>query len=112
MKTTISVYEQALSDLCKKARVKSPLDLIGKRVAFSFFGQDNKEAKVFTKISQVNFVDNSLFSVFLESGNTSSVFNLSYHADTGWQFVSIEKGVKKTAALVEHLIFELKWWQF
>ena len=112
MKTTVSVYEQALLDLCKKARVKSPLDLIGKRIAFSFFGQDNKEAKVFTRISQVNFVDNNFVSVFLESGNTSNVFYLSYHADTEWHVVSMENGVKKTAALVEHLIFKLKWWQF
>ncbi len=29
-----TIYEQALLDICKKARVKSPLDLIDKKIAF------------------------------------------------------------------------------
>lgn len=70
MKRKNSIYEQALLNLCKKARVNSPLSLIDKKIAF-IFDSKSVEIKMFAKISIIvisNDEAGSFASLFLSSG--------------------------------------------
>ena len=117
MKRQNSIYEQVLLDLCKKAKTRSPLDLIGKKIAFTFDSR-GVEVKMFAEISRVvvsnSKDDDGFVSLFLSSGEDDYKENCVLNCDDGktWKYCCYNEGNEKRAYLIESMIFKLKWWQF
>jgi len=115
MKSQNSIYEQALLNLCKKAGVKSPLDLIDKKIAF-IFDADSLEIKMFAKISRVvilNDKDGGFVSLFLSSGEDyhQELCVLNCYDGEAWKCCYFNKGKTDRIYLIKSMIFRLKWWQ-
>ena len=105
------VYEQALLDICKKARVKSPLKLVGKKIAFSYIVEDNIVVKIFSRIIHVALVDNNKLVIYLALNHNlmNETTVLSYK--NGWCYCGFnDKAVLVESVTVESIAFEKKWW--
>lgn len=110
-------YEQALLDLCKKAKVKSPLGLIDKKIAFNFYC-DGDDIKVFGKISRVVIYNHDnqkkgFTVIFLNSGQdpNDELFMLMF-IDNEWEYSYVVESETKESYLASDMFFETKWWQF
>jgi len=115
MKRENSIYEQALLNLCKKARVKLPLDLVDKKIAF-IFDSYGVEVIIFAKISRVvvsNDKDDGFVSLFLSSGSDDYGENPILNCNDGetWKYSSFDQGEEKRSFLINSMTFKLKWWQ-
>jgi hypothetical protein len=112
-----TVFEQAVLDLCKKAGVKSPSDLVGKRICFVAH-EGKREIKVFETILRISIanapeIKNSYASLFLSVGESfpGSLFTLNYSLEEKeWRYS--DKINTNNYFQVEHMIFPRKWWEF
>lgn len=52
-----SVYDQAVSDICKIAGVRTPFDLIGRKILIHVIYDDKSEQRLYSKILCVNIVN-------------------------------------------------------
>jgi hypothetical protein len=118
MKKQISIYEQALLGLCKKARVKSPLNLVGKKIAFMFYSKE-VEVKIFAKIGRVvvsNDKEDGFVSIYLLSGMDMNypdqLYAVNWNSKGVWEYCCYVNDEKVESYLIESMIFDLKWWQF
>ncbi|MFZ4648813.1 MAG: hypothetical protein ACOYMB_04285 [Patescibacteria group bacterium] len=115
MEKTVSFYEQGLLDLCKKARVKSPLDLVDKKIAFCYSSR-GVEVKVYAKVSRIVMSDDKkdgFVSILLVSGKEdfNDLYALNYNSNKNWEYCHYKENKIEETFSIEAMIFRLKWWQ-
>jgi len=101
-----------LFDFCKKAKVKLPLNLIGKRISFSYIDKDNITVKKFSKIVQIALVNDEKVYIYLATYRSYNHSTVALSYEDGWKYcVFNNKGVIESSTSIENIIFEKKWWQ-
>ncbi len=109
-----SVYEQALEDLCKKAKVRSPVNLIGKKIVITLKGEGIDDYSIFSKIGRITLSRNKpghlSFYLLLSHNFNGYAIVLKYFPDEKWTYF-IEKGGDSENILVESITFPSSWWK-
>ena len=115
-KKEISIYGQALLDLCKKASVKYPLSLIDKKISVSFIDEEGVEIIVFSKISRISLCDtedDGLCIYFLPGNNLlGGLMGLKYWQNNQWKYVCYKNGKQQAAHSVKRITFAINRYDF
>ena len=119
MKKEVSVYKQAVLDMCKRAGIKTPSGLIGRKVNIEFYDKISGSHQIFTTIQRVNIksayrLKDSIAEIVLyneeEYGNIR--YSLVYYLEeASWMFTKIKNDVRMGRYSTE-IFFPKKWFIF